>query len=327
MIDVVGRLPANVLCGASASSCRRAPSRRRARRAPRSAVLPVISASVCAKKFASRIWWCVADRVVRLDRRDEVARDEPRALVDQLVERVLAVGAGLAPDHRAGRVVGDRAGPRGRRSCRSTPCRPAGSTRRSDAGTGRTAGSRASRRRRSSRTRRRASRGSPAGSRRAARSGSARPSSCAPASSSSKLSMPMTQRDRQADRAPQRVAAADPVPELEHVRGVDAERGDLLRVRRQRDEVLRDGLGRRRRACSSSQARAVRRVGQRLLRGERLARDDEQRALGIDALAASRRCACRRRSRRSARAGPASSTAAAPRSTITGRGRSRRCRC
>ena len=36
--------------------------------------------------------------------RDEVARDEPRALVDQLIEGVLAVGARLAPVDRAGVV-------------------------------------------------------------------------------------------------------------------------------------------------------------------------------------------------------------------------------
>ena len=45
---------------------------------------------------------------------------------------------------------------------------------------------------------------------------------------------------RQPDRRVERVATADPVPELEHVRGVDAELRDLLRVRRHRDEVLRD---------------------------------------------------------------------------------------
>ena len=172
----------------SSGGCRRTSCAARARRSrsaepssPSSArtssgVLPRISASVCAKKFASRISWCCAHRVVRLDRRDEVGRDDARALVDQLVERVLAVRARLAPDDRPGRVVGDPAGPRGRRPCRSTPCRPAGSTRRSGACTGRTAGSRGSRRRRSSSTRRRACRGSPAGSPRAARCGSARPS-------------------------------------------------------------------------------------------------------------------------------------------------------
>ena len=87
-------------------------------------------------------------------------------------------------------------------------------------------------------------------------------------------------RDRQADRAPQRVATADPIPELEHVRGVDAERGDRLRVRRQRDEVLRDRLVVFQ-LLEQPRARGLR-VRDRLLRRERLRRDDEQRGLGIE---------------------------------------------
>ena len=47
----------------------------------------------------------VAQRVQRLGERDQVDRDQPRALVDQLVEAVLAVGPGLAPVDRAGVVV------------------------------------------------------------------------------------------------------------------------------------------------------------------------------------------------------------------------------
>ena len=48
------------------------------------------------------------------------------------------------------------------------------------------------------------------------------------------------QHQRQADRRVDRVAAADPVPEAEHVVGVDAELGDLLGVGADRDEVLAD---------------------------------------------------------------------------------------
>jgi len=44
----------------------------------------------------------IAERIVRLDADEEVGRDESRALVQQLVERVLAVGARLAPEHLAG---------------------------------------------------------------------------------------------------------------------------------------------------------------------------------------------------------------------------------
>ena len=45
---------------------------------------------------------------------------------------------------------------------------------------------------------------------------------------------------READRRVHRVAAADPVPEPEHVGGVDAELRDLGGVGRHGDEVLRD---------------------------------------------------------------------------------------
>src|SRR5438445_2132383 len=47
-----------------------------------------------------------AKRVERLVERDEVAWNEPRSLMNQLVERVLAVCAWLAPIDRAG-IVGD----------------------------------------------------------------------------------------------------------------------------------------------------------------------------------------------------------------------------
>ena len=47
----------------------------------------------------------VAERVVGLHEADEVAGDQPRALVDQLVEGVLAVGPRLAPEDRPGVVV------------------------------------------------------------------------------------------------------------------------------------------------------------------------------------------------------------------------------
>ena len=50
------------------------------------------------------------------------------------------------------------------------------------------------------------------------------------------------ERDRQADRGPQAVAPADPVPEDEHVFRIDAELGDLRLVGRNRDEVLGDRL-------------------------------------------------------------------------------------
>ena len=47
-----------------------------------------------------------AERIERLAERDEVARNEPRSLMDQLVKRMLAVGSWLAPVDGAG-IVGD----------------------------------------------------------------------------------------------------------------------------------------------------------------------------------------------------------------------------
>jgi hypothetical protein len=43
----------------------------------------------------------------------------------------------------------------------------------------------------------------------------------------------------QADRAVHRIAAADPVPEAEHIRGIDAELADRVLVRRNGDEMAR----------------------------------------------------------------------------------------
>ncbi len=50
------------------------------------------------------------------------------------------------------------------------------------------------------------------------------------------------ERDGEADGRPQGVAATHPVPEFEHVRGVDTEGGDGLGVGGERHEVLGDGL-------------------------------------------------------------------------------------
>ena len=47
----------------------------------------------------------VADWVVALRRGQKVARDELGALVNQLIEGMLAVGAGLPPNHGAGLII------------------------------------------------------------------------------------------------------------------------------------------------------------------------------------------------------------------------------
>ena len=89
------------------------------------------------------------------------------------------------------------------------------------------------------------------------------------------------QRDRQSDRRPHRVAAADPVPHREAVLRRDQERVHRLGVGRDGGEVPR------RRALAQPiddpLARELR-VGQRLERRERLRAHDEQRARRIDLL-------------------------------------------
>ncbi|OEI67192.1 hypothetical protein Cus16_3201 [Curtobacterium sp. ER1/6] len=94
--------------------------------------------------------------------------------------------------------------------------------------------------------------------------------------------------DARADGRVDRVAAAHPVPEAEGVLRVDAERGDLVERGRDGDEVLRDGV----------RLLVVARVGQAELRPQPLAcqarvrqglegaeglrRDDEERGLGVE---------------------------------------------
>ena len=56
--------------------------------------------------FADCVW---GKRVLRLDRRQEIAGDQLRALVDELIKCMLAIGAGFAPDDWAGLVVNARA--------------------------------------------------------------------------------------------------------------------------------------------------------------------------------------------------------------------------
>src|SRR5215470_11114502 len=50
-----------------------------------------------------------AQSVERLDKRDEIAGYEARALVDQLIERMLAIGTRLSPKDRPGSVIDLRA--------------------------------------------------------------------------------------------------------------------------------------------------------------------------------------------------------------------------
>ena len=86
--------------------------------------------------------------------------------------------------------------------------------------------------------------------------------------------------DRQTDRRPQAVAAANPVPEAEHVGGVDPELRDFRLVGRNGDEVLRD----RRLVLHVVQQPGAggSGVGQGFLGREGLGGDDEQGRAGIE---------------------------------------------
>jgi len=98
---------------------RHQPVRRPLARRTCSAVLPNASAR-SGEDVGSEQVVVIAERVERVQEADEVGRDEPGALMDQLVEAVLAVRAGLTPS----RPATCRTRPAGRpasRTCRWTP--------------------------------------------------------------------------------------------------------------------------------------------------------------------------------------------------------------
>jgi hypothetical protein len=80
---------------------------------------------------------------------------------------------------------------------------------------------------------------------------------------------------READRRIHRITPADPIPKLKHVSAVDAELGHFLRIRRDGHKMLRHGLFI---AIQSSQRPGAGGlgIGHRFKRGESLGRDDEQ---------------------------------------------------
>lgn len=88
--------------------------------------------------------------------------------------------------------------------------------------------------------------------------------------------------DRETDGGPERVTPSDPVPEAEHVLRVDSEGGGLLLVGGQSHKMLGDG----RRVLGSLEEPRLGRggVGDGLLGGESLRRDDEKRRFSVDLL-------------------------------------------
>ena len=70
------------------------------------------------------------ERIERLGEGDEVAGDQPRALMNQLIEGMLTVGAGFAPVDRTG-IVRDGRDVERHVVCRCSPSSTAGDTRES----------------------------------------------------------------------------------------------------------------------------------------------------------------------------------------------------
>ena len=97
-----------------------------------------------------------------------------------------------------------------------------------------------------------------------------------------KVLVPDHKRDREANCAPEAVAAASPVPEAEHVLLRDAERGDSLLIRAERDEVLRDISGGAGAADGIEEpSTGTLSIRDGLLGSEGLAGDDEEGTLGV----------------------------------------------
>ena len=245
MIDVVGRLPVNTRAGTIASAV---PSARTS-----SAVLPKASAAVWAKKLARNSSWTSlspsASGLRRVGHGDEVGRDQPGALVDQLVEGVLAVGPRLAPEHLAGlrghrrAVVADALAVGLHGELLQVRREAVQVLRVRQHGVGR--GAEEVHVPDVEQAHQRPARCCPARC-------SAKCSSMAwkPARKSAKFSGPMATATEVPIGGVDRVAAAHPVPEPEGVRRVDAEGRHLVQRRRHRHEVLGDrvlGGARRRR--------------------------------------------------------------------------------
>ena len=84
--------------------------------------------------------------------------------------------------------------------------------------------------------------------------------------------------NRQTDRRPQGITAADPVPEFKHVGGVNAEFFDFFGIGGQRDKVLCHGV-----FAQSGHQPVTRgfRIGQGFLRRKGFGRHDKQSRFGI----------------------------------------------
>src|SRR5690606_17508040 len=86
----------------------------------------------------------------------------------------------------------------------------------------------------------------------------------------------------QSDGAPQGVAPPYPIPEFEHIGGVDTERAHRAGVSGYGHEMLSDGI----RRCTTVEQPLLGGlgVGHRFLGGKSLGRNEEQRGFGVDTL-------------------------------------------
>ena len=220
-----------------------------------------------------------AERRERVREGDEVARDQARTLVDQLVERVLPVGAGLAPVDRAGVIRHDLAVERdtlavalhrqllevGREALQVVLVRQ----HRHRLGTeevGVPDRQQPHQHRQVLLERRRAE---------------VLVHLVEAVEHRPEIVGADGDHRGQADRRVHRVPPAHPVPETEHVGRVDAERSHSPGVGRDGDEVLRHGLGVAAERREQPLARALC-VGHRFERREGLRRHDEERLCRIE---------------------------------------------
>ena len=116
-----------------------------------SAVLPKASASAWANTLARSMSWCAAQRGQRVGKGDEVARNEPGSLVNQLIKGMLPVGAGFTPIN--GRCHSPPSARPASRVCRCSPWSTAGDRPETASGIARRAGPPRSARRRNRYTR------------------------------------------------------------------------------------------------------------------------------------------------------------------------------
>ena len=221
-----------------------------------------------------------AHRVQRLCEGDEVARDQRRALVDELVEGVLAVGAGFAPIDR----------PRGAIHFRAVERDPLAVALhrqllevRREAFQVLVVGQHRDRPRFEEVHVPDSEQAEQGGQILLERSGAVvLVHRVEPGEHVVEAVGPDGEHGREADGGVHRVTAAHPIPEAEHVGGIDAERGHGLGIGAHRDEVLRHGG----RIFERSQQPALDALGvrHRFLRRERLRTDDHERLGRVESL-------------------------------------------